>query len=148
LTDENGVPLVLQEWQRTVLGDVLGGKRETLVLVPKGNGKTAILAAVALFHVIVTPDARAYVAAASRDQAGLLFQYAHGYVTRSPDLEARLAVRAGYREIRSRRDLGVLKVLASDADTADGVGPTLALVDELHRHKNGDLYAALRDGLG
>lgn len=32
--------------------------------------------------------------------------------------------------------------------TADGVIPTLALVDELHRHKSADLYGIFRDGLG
>ena len=35
-----------------------------------------------------------------------------------------------------------------DVDTADGVIPTLALVDELHRHKTADLYGVFRDGLG
>jgi phage terminase large subunit-like protein len=37
------------------------------------------------------------------------------------------------REIQSLTDEGVAKVLASDVDTADGVIPTLAIVDELHR---------------
>jgi phage terminase large subunit-like protein len=39
-------------------------------------------------------------------------------------------------------------VLAADVDTADGVIPTLALVDELHRHKSAGLYGIFRDGLG
>ena len=52
------------------------------------------------------------------------------------------------REIVSVRDDGRVRVLASDVDTADGVIPTLALVDELHRHKSADLYGVFRDGLG
>jgi phage terminase large subunit-like protein len=40
------------------------------------------------------------------------------------------------------------RVLAADAATADGVIPTLALVDELHRHPSGELYGVFRDGLG
>lgn len=40
-----------------------------------------------------------------------------------------------------------LRVLAADANTADGVIPTLALVDELHRHPSSDLYDILRFGL-
>jgi phage terminase large subunit-like protein len=52
------------------------------------------------------------------------------------------------REIQSLSDEGVVKVLASDVDTADGVIPTLAIVDELHRHKSADLYGVFRDGLG
>jgi hypothetical protein len=39
-------------------------------------------------------------------------------------------------------------VLAADADTADGWGGTLALVDELHRQRDSELYGVLFDGLG
>ncbi|HVA03485.1 MAG TPA: terminase TerL endonuclease subunit [Acidimicrobiales bacterium] len=149
LTTENGSPMVLEAWQKDVIEDIFTA-RESLLMLPKGNGKTAFMAAVAAWHLVTTPNAQCYVAAASRDQATLLYGYLHGFIVRSPDLQERLLARPGYREIRRRRkdDLGFLKVLASDADTADGVAPTLALVDELHRHKNGDLYAALRDGLG
>ena len=38
-------------------------------------------------------------------------------------------------------------MLAADADTADGVIPDLAIVDELHRHPSGALYGVFRDGL-
>ena len=63
-------------------------------------------------------------------------------------LQQRVDVKRGYREIRSRRDSGRIRVLAADVDTADGVIPTLALVDELHRHKSAGLYGIFRDGLG
>jgi phage terminase large subunit-like protein len=52
------------------------------------------------------------------------------------------------REIVNLRDEGFLRVMASDVDTADGVIPTLAIVDELHRHKSTDLMGVFRDGLG
>jgi phage terminase large subunit-like protein len=55
-------------------------------------------------------------------------------------------IRAGSRTIRANG--GLLYVLAADADTADGAIPTLALVDELHRHRNDELYGVLSDGLG
>ena len=60
-------------------------------------------------------------------------------------------VKSGYGEIRLRgsdRDGPRVRVLAADANTGDGVIPTLALVDELHRHPSGDLYGVFRDGLG
>jgi phage terminase large subunit-like protein len=50
-----------------------------------------------------------------------------------------------WREIRHNG--GRLRALAADADTGDGIIPTLALVDELHRHRSGELYGLLRDGL-
>jgi phage terminase large subunit-like protein len=52
------------------------------------------------------------------------------------------------REIRNVRDEGFVRVLAADKDTADGVIPTLAIVDELHRAKSTDLLGIFRDGLG
>ena len=54
-------------------------------------------------------------------------------------------VRPGYRVIRSR---GRIRVLAADADTADGVIPTLAIVDELHRHPSGPCTASSATALG
>jgi phage terminase large subunit-like protein len=40
-----------------------------------------------------------------------------------------------------------IKVLPADPRTADGVRPTLAILDELHRHPTSELYSILRDGL-
>ncbi len=118
-----------------------------MCLLPKGNGKTTLFAALSLYHLLTTADAKCYIAAASRDQASLMYDHARGFVRRTPRLELLVDVKAGYREIRSRHDAGVVRVLAADANTADGVGPTLALVDELHRHKTNQLYAVFRDGL-
>lgn len=131
-----------------MLHDYFEGAKESLILISKKNGKTTLLAALGLYHLLVTDDAACYIGAASRDQASILFEQATGYVRRSPWLQEHVELKVGFREIRSKRDSGRLRVLASDANTADGVIPTLALVDELHRHKNSDLYAVFRDGLG
>lgn len=148
LLTENGPPFRLEAWQRRVLTDIFGGARETVCLLPKGNGKTTLFAALALYHLLTTADAKCYIAAASRDQATLMYDHARGFVRRTEQLGVLVDVKAGYREIRSRHDSGFVRVLAADANTADGVGPTLALVDELHRHKSNQLYSVFRDGLG
>lgn len=129
-----------------MLSDYFGGTRETLILIPKKNGKTTLLAALGLFHLTTVDSAACYIGAASRDQASILFEQAAGFVRRTKWLQKWVDVKTGYREIRSTTD-GKLRVLAADANTADGVLPTLALVDELHRHKSSDLYAVFRDGL-
>jgi phage terminase large subunit-like protein len=148
LTLDSGQPMALEPFQQRMLGDYFAGAIETLILIPKKNGKSTLLAALALYHLIVTPDAECVIGAASRDQATILYDQAAGFVRRSPGLEARVHVKRGYREIQSRRDAGRIRVLAADVDTADGVIPTLALVDELHRHKSAGLYGIFRDGLG
>ena len=147
LTLDSGRRFLLEPFQRKLLSDYFAGAEETLALLPKGNGKTTLLGAVALHHLLYTQEAACYIAAASRDQAGIMYGHAAGFVRRSPGLQSRLDVKAGYRAIRSRSDSGFVKVLAADADTADGGAPTLALVDELHRHKTADLIGVFRDGL-
>jgi len=145
---ESGAPFVLEPWQREVTADLLSGTRELVLTLPKANGKTTLEAAQALHHLLITSDARVYVAAASKEQAGLLFDYARGFVARSPELAAAFSVKPGFKEIRSCRDLGFIRVISADADTSDGTGATLAIADELHRWRTLDLYDTLRDGLG
>lgn len=143
---EDGTPFELHDFQRRMLGDYFDGATETLILVSKKNGKTTLLAALALHHLMTTPDAECVIAAASRDQAQILLNQARGFVRRS-GLGKYLTVKQ--REIVSLRDEGRCRVMASDSDTADGVIPTLAVVDELHRHKDrGAMYGVFRDGLG
>lgn len=153
---ENGRRMVLEPFQETMLGDYFSGARETLILIGKKNGKTSLLAAMALYVLERGVDQNICIAAASRDQAMVLFEQARGFVQRSESV-GHLRVLRGYREIRKpdpdqpdnpKVFRGLVKVYAADADTADGVLPTLALVDELHRHKNSELYAVFRDGLG
>jgi len=138
----------LEPFQSEMLVDHFAECAETLIIIPKKNGKSTLLAALALFHLVVTLDAECVIGAASRDQATILYDQAAGFVRRSPALAARVNVKRGYREIRSAKDAGRIRVLAADVDTADGIIPTLALVDELHRHKSAGLYGIFRDGLG
>lgn len=146
IKQENGQPLELHPFQRMMLTDLFAGVRETLILIPKKNGKSTLLGALALHHLCTMPDAECVIAAASRDQAQIMLRQAQGFIRRSPHLSERLQVKQ--REIIHRTSGGRVRVLASDVDTADGVIPTLALVDELHRHKSADLYGVFRDGLG
>lgn len=143
---DNGQPFILEPFQRVILSDFFAGTTQTLVIIPKKNGKTTLVAALGLFHLLTTEDADAYIAASSRDQAGLVLKQARKFLRSSPSLQRYLAMKQ--REIVSLRDEGFLRVVASDEHTADGAIPTLAIVDELHRHKNTDLMGVFRDGLG
>src|SRR5512133_2211796 len=138
----------LEPFQREILADYFAGARETLILLPKKNGKTTLLAALALYHLLTTEDAECVIGAASKDQATILFDQARGFVRRTSSLQPHVLSKPGYRELRSPGDAGRVRVLAADVDTADGVLPTLALVDELCRQKSAELYGVFRDGLG
>lgn len=146
LTVNEGGPLVVEAFQRQMLGDYFAGRRSTVILISKKNGKTSLLGALALYHLLTTPDAECVIAAASRDQAGIMLRQIQGFIRRSPELSRRLNVTK--RVIEYGALGGQIRILASDVDTVDGAIPTLVLIDELHRHKNPDVYGVLRDGLG
>jgi phage terminase large subunit-like protein len=154
-----GLGLKIHPFQAFMLALYFGGVTELVILISKKNGKTTLLAALALYHLLMTPQAECVIGASSRDQATILFNQAAGLI-RTGDLERHalpgdrreptryagvFEVREGYRLIRFEG--GRVRVLAADADTADGVIPTLAIVDELHRHPSGALYGVFRDGL-
>lgn len=145
---ENGERMTLEPFQASMLEDFFGGCSETLILLPKKNGKTSLVAALALFHLLVEPDAECVIGAHSRDQATIVHRQAAGLVRRSPTLRTAFDEKKGYREIRALHDDGRMRVLAADAATGDGVIPSLAIVDELHRHRTTELYGVFRDGLG
>jgi phage terminase large subunit-like protein len=152
-------PLVLEPFQHQVLQDHFGPAIELVTIIPKKNYKTTTLAALAVFHVREVEDAEVPVLASTREQAGVLYRQAEKMIRRSGEKDGRrkdvyhldgftYEVRPGYKEIRCVETRGLIKVLPAEAGAVDGIIPTLALVDELHRHPNGELYGVLSDGLG
>jgi phage terminase large subunit-like protein len=153
LTLEDGVTLwadVIQDFQLELAGDILGAPAggEVWIIIPEGNAKTTLLAGVALYHADHTHAPWVPIGASSRDQAEIMYAQAAGFVERAPKLKwdresNPLGMRTydGYRKIHCYRTGGRgIRVYAADSKTGDGVIPTLALVDELHRHEDLRLY--------
>jgi hypothetical protein len=129
-----------ERFQLDVVDEILKGIPEVWLDVPEGNGKTTLMGGVSLYHADYTPDAMVPMAAASRDQTGILLNQAAGFVRRTPGLERRFRVYEGYRRIDALRTRGRIQVYAADDRTGDGVIFTLALLEELHRHPDLRLY--------
>jgi phage terminase large subunit-like protein len=68
--------LQLEPFQRRIARAVFDGPREVLILLARGQGKTCLLALIALHHLLTVEDAEIFCCASSRDQARILFQYA------------------------------------------------------------------------
>jgi phage terminase large subunit-like protein len=130
---------------------------ECWLVVPEGNGKTTLIAGLALYHIEHKPFASVPVAASSREQAENVYRQAEGFVLRSERLYSpvhsaiaaakgkrktdvpRFLCLEGYRRINHHAG-GRIQVFAADDRTGDGVIPTLAIIDEMHRHNDLRLY--------
>lgn len=146
-----------EDFQEAFLDDVFSGCPECWLVVPEGNGKTTLVAGLALYHCEFRPHAAVPVAASSREQAEIMYRQAEGFVLRSPRMyEAvhsaiqqakgklktdvpRFVCLEGYRRINHYGG-GRIQVFAADDRTGDGVIPTLGIIDELHRHRDLSLY--------
>ncbi len=144
---DNGSRWKPEDFQIAFVEDLFAGYPEVWLIVPEGNGKTSLLAGVALYHLDYTPDAMVPIGASSRDQIEILHNQAAGFVRRTPGLDKRFKVFDGYRRIKSLRNGGKIQVYAADERTGDGIIPTLPLLDELHRHRDLRLYRTWRGKL-
>lgn len=136
--------LRLEDFQRTIMREVFGDRREVVCLVPRGCGKTTLMAVVALYHLIAHPKATIVIAASTREQAGHLYEEARKFVLNNPKLSARL--RPTRRELRTKRE-GRMLVISADSEKQLGWTPDIVMMDELGSIGNDDLYSALRSTL-
>lgn len=152
-----GQKFLLTDWQkRDIIRPVFGTfrpdgtrqYRQVLVEMPRKNGKTQLAAAVALVLLFADaePGAEIYSAAADKDQARLVFGEAKRMLEASPVLHNKAVVYKDALEVPAT--WSVYRVLSADAPTKHGLNPHGVIVDELHVHKNRDLWDALTTAQG
>ena len=85
-------------------------------------------------------------AAADKEQARLSFSIAKQMVLQNPELSKRAGT---YRDTITYDKVGsYYKVISADADTKHGLNLSCCLLDEIHSHKNRDLYDVLLTSMG
>jgi len=141
---DSGEPWEVEEFQLAFLRDVFKGYSECWLVVPEGNAKTTLIGGLVLYHAEFQPFANVTVAASSRDQAELLYRASADFVLRSPGMERKFRPYDGYRRIVHRENQSRIQIYAADDRTGDGVKPTLAVLEELHRHRDLRLYRTWR----
>ncbi len=137
---DNDEPWELEPFQESFVDDLFQGFKVAWLIVPEGNGKTTLVAGLALYVIEFKTDAYVPVAASTRDQAEWIYRQAAGFVTRSEGAE-RYKCLEGYRRIRFDATTSRIQVFAADDRGGDGIIPGgYAFLDELHRHKDLALY--------
>lgn len=148
--DFEGDPFVLEPWQRAIANEILAVRdgalaadgswlpwwRSVAVVIPRGNGKSPLIAAMAVDHLFNWPhDPRVFIGASDEAQARLLFEFTVGYL-RSDDALVEgvdYVVRDYVGEISLVDRPGFIRTVATNKPGGlHGERPTLALLDELH----------------
>jgi phage terminase large subunit-like protein len=148
---------LLPWWQKKIVSDVFGTlKRDSLrqyrtvyLEVPKKNGKTQLAAGFANYLLFADgePGAEVYSAASTRDQASICFRAAAGMVRQCDVLDERCRIIDSTKVIYLKDDPNSFyKAISADADVQDGINPSGAIYDELHRLKHRDLWDVLEYG--
>ena len=132
ITLDTGQPLAIEPFQREFLVDVLDHDwPEVWITLPEAQGKSTILAAVALFWLVTKPGCKILVAsvAVAQTQEGI-FQQLDDIVHRSPGLSQLVrTIGSPLKAFGPHRSQ--LVVRAAETASADGTIHDYALVDEV-----------------
>jgi phage terminase large subunit-like protein len=148
-----GKGLAHEPWELQFLDELFrldsDGRRvykEALLGISRKNGKSTLGAELALYGLLGTAEfsPEVYAAAASRDQARVVFNQSKDFVEASPNLRDWLAPHRNVISCKSNR--GIYRVLSSDAGLQYGLNPSMVVIDELWAHSNAELYYALTTG--
>jgi phage terminase large subunit-like protein len=143
--------LDLEPFQRRISKAIAGPEREFVCLLPRGQGKTHLLAIVALHYLVTVEGAKVYCCAASVQQAKVLFEAAARYARASGIdniVHRHLELRWCPDPAREREFTRHLRVLpAQDAGRLHGLTFDLCILDELQAFRTDEVYVALSSAL-
>ncbi|WP_028030531.1 terminase large subunit domain-containing protein [Gemmobacter nectariphilus] len=138
-----GRALCLDPWQERIIRRIYGPRhpdgsrivRRVVLLLPRGNRKTALCALITLLH-LMGPERgfgnRVFSAAASREQARELYREAALIVTGDPQLGRYLSIKDYTSEILCGRIGSSYRALSSEGLSHHGLTPNVVIADELH----------------
>lgn len=158
--DKKGEPFIPEDFQRQILDLVYemdddGHHTWKMVLVgiPRGQGKTPLCSGIGLFELVYNDDTpRVFCCAASREQAGLVHEFAYNMSKDGPlkDYLAYPRAQQALGPIRCDSNDGVFKVLSADGNLQHGKNPSVIIEDELHAFTTGkqrSLHTAMTSSL-
>ena len=157
-------PFILDDWQADdIIRPLFGTHRwddqfgqwvrsynEAWIEIARKNGKSEILAGIALYLTCADGEysSEVYGAAKDREQAGAVFNVAAEMVRLSPPLRKILTVIDSRKTIVHKATNSFYRVIAADALGNLGWNPHGIIFDEIISQPNGDLWDALRKGMG
>ncbi len=153
-----GDPIHLEPWQVFILSTVFGwvkadGKRRyrrAYIEVPRGNAKSTLSSALALYMLAADGEggAEVYSLATTRDQARIVFGDAQTMARQSAGFRTRFGVGVGAHNMHVMTSGSKFEALSAEGSTLDGLNIHFGCVDELHAHKTRTVYDVVETGTG
>ena len=148
-----GKPVKLELFQKAYISALFGfidketGLRkykETLFMVARKNGKSTMLAGIALYMLIADnePGAEVYSTATKKDQAKIVFDETLNMINQSPELRRYLKKRK--TDLYFPLTMAKFQPLGKNSDTLDGLNAHCVIMDELHSVKDRNLYEVMK----
>lgn len=125
-------PLRLRPWQRDLVASVLDAPsvRSAGWMMPRGQGKSSLVAALGLYDLMLGQEGASVVVAATDDrQARIVFGTAARMTELCEDLASRVQVLKDHIRVPDRG--ASFHVLPAEAKRLEGLDPTLAILDEI-----------------
>lgn len=156
--DYNGEPFALREWQEKIVRKILGtlrpdGTRQyrrAFLALPRKQGKTELIAAIANCLLLATGRRGQHIYSASGDhkQAALIFRAAASMIRNDPTLSQHCVIYESYKRIEVPGLDSFYEALSSEAKLKHGLSPAAVLFDEVHILPDRELHDVLTTGFG
>jgi phage terminase large subunit-like protein len=154
-----GKPIMLMTWMIFALGNIFGwycisgermGERrfvKSLILLARGNAKSFLCSLSSLYSMATALNGMPlnFSAARNAKQAAIVFNDAK-LMLRGADYEISSLFEVSMYEIKCLVNDGSFRALASDAQSADGLRLSFAVMDELHAHTSADMLNTMITG--
>lgn len=152
-----GKLVVLDLWEKAFIASIFGicykdsGLRRckrAVLIIAKKNGKSLLASAIELYMAISDGEggAECYNVATKKDQAKIVWNVCKKMILKDKHLSKYMRITVS--ELECLFNDAVIKALASDSDTLDGLDVFFVAMDELQQWKNGyDLYDIMVRGM-
>lgn len=149
-------PFNLEDWQADIVRTIFGWKRDSdgsrrfrqvFIAVPRKNGKSTMIAGLALYVLFCDAEAGAecYCAAASQEQASLVFNSAATMVRKS-GLDKRCKVRDSMKRIVYKDSF--FRAIPANEGPSHGYDSHLIIGDEIHAWPGREFHDVLHTSTG
>jgi phage terminase large subunit-like protein len=154
-----GQSFKLHPWQSRIVRKIFGevdssGRRKirtVFLLLPRGNGKTTLTAALGLLTTLGPerdPAGQTICAAADREQASIAFNAACRMIRADPDLTRVTRVVDSRRTIFHPKSESVYRAISHESYSKHGLSISTLLADEVHAWPTRELWEVLTSSMG